>query len=126
MEDYRVQRAYARTDNWAVSAKVAKDESAGKWSVVKVSEISAGGLLFHTDTAYQIGDQLWFHLHIDPMIPGIYEFEMKVKGEMKHRREHPNGVLDFGVAFVKISDDQRIELDELVLKTAAAYKRIDV
>ncbi|MCL2580483.1 MAG: PilZ domain-containing protein [Oscillospiraceae bacterium] len=122
MENYQVQRAYVRTDNWAISAKAASEKNAEKWSVVKVTEISAGGLLFHTDTPYNIGDHLWFQLHINPMIPRIFEFEMLVRGEIKNRREHQNNIQNYGVQFTMISDGDRMKLDELIMRTVSIYR----
>lgn len=122
MMDYQVQRAYVRTDNWAISAKVSRSETAGVWSVVKVIEISAGGLLFETDTPYKKDDLLWFDLQIDSMMPGVQELEVKVKSQIKTVREPRGDIRAFGVAFLEMPETTRIQLDELVLLTISKYK----
>ena len=122
MMDYQVNRAYVRTDNWAISAKVSKSETGGVWSVVKVSEISAGGLLFHTDTPYKKDDLLWFKLHIDSMMPGVQALEVKVKSQIKNVRQSQGDICAFGVAFVEMPEAKKIHLDELVLLTISKYK----
>jgi len=117
------KREYVRTDNWAVVAKICKDENAGQWFDVLVPDVSSGGLLFLTDLEFMKDDALSFDLQIDPMTPGIYGIiRMKAKGAVRGDRGVRNGKRAFSVEFTEMSETDKIRLDELIRLTNFRYK----
>jgi len=118
-----ISRAYVRTDNWAISAKIGDDRDAAQWREIKVLDMAAGGMLILTDTPCVIGDEKWFDLLIDPMTPGVRgKIPMMIKGEIKGDRGSRDGLSSFSVAFTDISQSDRIRLDELIRITTQKYR----
>jgi hypothetical protein len=123
MYDNPINREYVRTDYWSVIAQISKEDDTEQWVDVQVPNIAAGGLLFLTDIAFELGDVLWFDLQIDPIMPGISgKIHMRVKGEIKGDRGMDKGLRSLSVAFTEISKSDRIRLDELVRMTNFKYK----
>ena len=108
-------REYVRTDNWSVNAKVSKDRDAERWLPVEVPNIAAGGLLFLTDMVFNVGDELWVDMMIDPLTPGITgKIPMMVQGDITVDRGLVKGLHAYAVRFTVISHSERIRLDELI------------
>ena len=111
-------RGYVRTDNWSVDAKVSKEKDAEDWIPVGVPNIAAGGLLFTTDNEFEIGDELWISLMIDPLTPGITsKIPMTVKGAVNVDRGKTAGKHSYAIRFIEISNNDQVRLDELIRLT---------
>ena len=120
-----INREYVRTENWSVVAKTSKDGDAEpeQWTSVQVPDLAAGGILFLTDITYEKGDSMWFDLQIDPMTPGVYgTIKIKTKGEIKAVRGKREELNAYAVAFLDMTDSDKIRLDELVRLTNFRYK----
>ena len=114
-----IHRDYVRTDSWSVIATARRDGDAEHWFDVRIPNIAAGGMLFLAEGQYDVGEELWFDMQIDPMTPGITtKIPMKVKGEIKSYRGEKDGLHSFSVEFTEILKSDRIRLDELVRKTS--------
>ena len=123
MNDVFTKRGYVRTNNFSVSARISENGKA--WSDVKVPNISAGGILIHTEKEYKPGDTVWFDLTIDPRLAIIVPISFKSKGEVK--RDY--GVHDdkniYAIVFTEMSANDQIRLDELVHMAAHKYGECD-
>ena len=118
-----ISRTYVRTNNWSVTAKTSKDKDSYQWSEAQVLDLAAGGLLFLTKMPYEVGDEIWFDLLIDPMTPGFHgTIPMQVKGKIKGDRGTKENMRAFSVAFTEITQSDRIRLDEMVRMTTQKYK----
>ena len=123
MLEPQINREYVRTDHWSVIAKISRDENAEKWIDVQIPNLAAGGLLFLTDLVFENGDELWFDLLIDPMMPGIAgKIPMRAKGVVRGDRGMKDGLHAYSVEFLVISNSNRIRLDELVRMTNYKFK----
>ena len=122
MIEPKISREYVRTDHWSVIARISREEDSEQWIEVKVPNMAAGGLLFLTDLDFSCGDELWFDMSIDPLMPGLAgKIPMKVKGAVRGDRGHRDGMHAYSVEFLVISKSDRIRLDELVRMTNIKY-----
>ncbi|MCL2548650.1 MAG: PilZ domain-containing protein [Symbiobacteriaceae bacterium] len=113
-------RSYIRTDNWEIIAKISEDKE--QWSQVQVIDISAGGLLFHTEDEFEPGTVLWFDLFIDPKMPEIPErIHMEVRARVSSVRQQFEEVNAVGVVFIQISLGDQVRLDELIRLAVTRY-----
>ena len=112
-------RDYVRTNNWHVEAKISEDSR--QWFDVRVSDISAGGLLFYTDRLFKKGDSVWLDIYIHPIMVGGDICLKNVKAVISGVRGTQNNLNAFAVKFTDISSDCKIHLDELVRQTVALY-----
>jgi len=100
-----------------------KNDGAGKRVGARVQDIAAGGLLFLTDEPFEVGEELWLELDIDPMIPGIYgRIHMEAKGEIRGDRGIRDGRYAYSVEFTEITNENRTRLDELIRLTNFRYR----
>lgn len=114
----QIQREYVRTDNWSISAKVRKDSETERWTEIKMPNIAAGGALIQTDKAFEIGDEVWIDLEIDPITPGITrKIPMNFKSIVRNDRGLTEGLRTYSIEFSGISKNDKTRLDELVQRT---------
>ena len=114
----QVHREYVRTDNWSISAKIRRDSEVGPWFDVKMPNIAAGGALILTGKPFEVGEEVWIDLEIDPITPGITrKIPMKFKSVVRSDRGLTDGLNTYSIEFTGISKNDRTRLDELVHKT---------
>ena len=113
-------RTYVRTGNWQITAQSSNDNE--EWTDVKVPNISASGLLFLSNQAFNNGDIVWFKLVIDPLLvtPSI-TCKITASGVVKSVRGEQDGMQLYAVQFKEISQSDQIQLDELVHMSVAKY-----
>ena len=107
MEDF--DRRTAQRKDLNVVAKVSKNSQ--EWVDAHVADISCGGLRFQIDRQFTIGDILRFDLYITNVMRDI---KLKVKGEVIGELGVKDGMHAYRVEFKEISDEDRINLDELI------------
>jgi len=118
MYEVPIQRDYVRTDNWSITAKAGKTDDPDSWFDVRVPNIAAGGALFTTDVVFDIGEKVWLSMEIDPMAPGfVMKIPMKVEAVVRGDRGTKDGLNSYSVEFTMISNNDRIRLDEIIMKT---------
>ncbi|MCL2076811.1 MAG: PilZ domain-containing protein [Oscillospiraceae bacterium] len=100
------KRFYKRDAYFCSDTKVSLDGNI--WHDVLVFDISAGGLGFQSNIIFDVGETLWFDLTIPEFLSNN---EVRLRGEI-NRVEHEEGKFFYGVAFVDVSDDVRIGIDE--------------
>jgi len=80
--------------------------------------IAAGGALIQTDKAFEIGDEVWIDLEIDPITPGITrKIPMNFKSIVRNDRGLTEGLRTYSIEFSGISKNDKTRLDELVQRT---------
>jgi hypothetical protein len=121
----RIRRDYVRAENWAINAKSSPDKNG--WKEIKVSNVSANGILFHTVETLIKGDSLFVTLDINPKIVGFNTvINMKVKVRIMSERGMDEGMNAYGAEFVEISMEDQIRLDELVRMTIEKYGSVEM
>lgn len=104
MADFIDKRKYKRWANPLCKALVS--ENGRIWAHCDVSDLSAGGLKFSGGKCFAIGQNIFFRLVI---YSGYSEFTIALSAQIVHGRE-----MQYGVKFLDITKDQRIQLDEIV------------
>ena len=111
------KRTYKRDSYFCSDTKVSLDGNI--WHDVLVYDISAGGLSFLSNIIFDLGEVLWFDLTIPEFLS---QNVMKLKGEIS-RIEHEGSRFLYGVAFMDISDDVRIGIDENIQMRDRIHKK---
>lgn len=102
------RRHYKRSDHLYCTAKMSIDGK--KWQEADLDDLSSGGLRMRTAESFQVNDVLWFNLEIQNF---LVEFSIKTQGIIRRRTEFENEYT-YGVAFINLSPDDRIRIDENV------------
>ena len=119
-----IRREYVRTDDWDITAKVSADTQ--KWFDVKVSDMSAGGLMFHFnsdagfDIVYKENDIVCLDVHINPRMLHIGDIRIEAKAVIKSVRESGGGYA-VGAEFAELPQNTKIHLDEVISWTKTRY-----
>ena len=82
---------------------------ADEWQSGIILNLSAGGLRFHADAVYELGQELEFRMEL----PALSR-PLEVFGAVAWSQLRAAGVTEYGVAFLELSVDQQIAVDELV------------
>ena len=102
-------RRTAHRSDLNVEANVSEDRQ--QWVRVHVLDISCGGLRFMADREFIIGDNLWFDLYVTSAKRNL---TLKVRGEILDELGGQDVMHIYRVEFKEISNEDRINLDELV------------
>lgn len=106
--DLNNKRAYIRSNDLDDEIKVSVDGN--KWKIATVTDISSGGLKLVDAAEYNTGDTLWFDITIRSVLS---EFEIMVRGVVR-RKALQAGNYVYGIAFVGLSQDKKIRIDESI------------
>ncbi len=79
------------------------------WHLGTILDLSAGGLRFDTEELLEDETQLEFQVYL-PVRKNPYQFA----GKLLWAKPGQSGHTEYGVEFVRVSDRQRIDMDQLV------------
>lgn len=102
------RRKYQRCDSMICKALMSKDEC--RWDNIELSDISAGGLSFYSNCAFDDKTRLFFNLYVYNMLS---EFNIKLEGHII-RVDRNRGKNVYAITFDNINKYQQVQLDELV------------
>ena len=118
------KRSYIRDNTFYSSAKIETDS--GKKYTVTISDFSAGGLNFRIEkyADFKNGDILTLDMKIGEF-PKFHETEIKTKVKIC-RVAHDDGSSAYGAAFMDLSPELRIRVDEIILYKKRKRKILEV
>jgi len=79
------------------------------WRHVATKDLSAGGISFESELFYELADAL----EIQVALPGFHE-PLVLRGRIVREQPLPSGVVDYAVAFMDVTPDQQLAIDEMV------------
>lgn len=102
------RRKYQRCSSAIGKAMISMDKKT--WLDIEMCDISAGGLKFVSDAAYELGAQMDIQLKVYNMMS---EFEMELEGNIIRIQEERNGYA-YSVKFHSMDKYKRVQLDEVI------------
>lgn len=102
------QRKYQRFGNAVCEAAFSTDKV--RWNDIELCDISAGGLKFLTNKAYDLETQMYFDLSLYNFLS---EFSMKCEGHIV-RKENTKDLNSYAVKFDNVDKYIRVQLDEVI------------
>ena len=88
----------------------------GKIMLFLVADISANGVQIITSMELGKNDLINISLHLEGF---LFEKDLRVNGKVVHKKASKNGIF-YGIEFVDMKKQDRIELDELFSQRAVA------
>ena len=108
MSYFADRRKYQRCDNVVCKALMSLNET--RWDNIELSDISAGGLSFNSNVAYDEKSKMYFNLYVYNMLS---EFNIKLEGRII-RVDRSKGKYVYAIGFQNINKYQQVQLDELI------------
>jgi c-di-GMP-binding flagellar brake protein YcgR len=102
------RRKYQRCNRTVCKARLSKDSR--RWGDIELCDISAGGLMFASNSTYEINTPIQLQLTVYNMLS---EFVMKLEGHII-REQREKDRFSYSVKFDSINKYNQVQLDEVI------------
>jgi len=121
----QIPRAIRIDNNWGwdMEAKISGDGQT--WIDAELLDISAGGLAFKTDKAYNPKDALWLDVYINPKMLAVSDIHINAKGRVMGIRS-VGGAYAASVEFTEIPRDTQSRLGVIMETVIGKYGDLDI